>query len=86
MTKAEMMRKIQALDFAKCELALFLDTHPDSRAALAEFHKLCDELYSLRTEYENNYGAISWGGARTDSWNWIDKPWPWNLDFEEARD
>ncbi len=85
MTKSEMMRKIQALDFKKYELGLFLDTHPESRAALTEFHKTCDELAALTTKYENNYGPLTWGGVRTDAWNWTDSPWPWHIDFEEVQ-
>ena len=34
MTKSELMRKIQALSFAKTETELYLDCHPENKAAL----------------------------------------------------
>ncbi len=86
MTKAELMRKIQAKAFAKCEAELYLDCHPDSRQALDYFHKVTKELDTLTHEYDERYGPITTDGASLNRWNWVDDKWPWHKDFEEAQD
>ena len=69
--------KIKALAFAKTETELFLDTHPTSKAALAYYHKINDELMKLTEEYTDKFGPITASGSSVDAWNWIDGPWPW---------
>ena len=53
MSREELMDKIHALSFAMSEAQLFLDTHPDCRAALDYFKGLRDELDVAMTEYQN---------------------------------
>ena len=72
--------KIKALAFAKTETELFLDTHPTSKAALAYYHKINDELMKLTEEYTDKFGPITASGSSVDAWNWIDGPWPWQFD------
>ena len=82
MTKAELMRKIQSLAFAKLEAGLYLDCHPDNRAALEYYHKLHGELDALVLEYSNKYGPITADDSSHMSWNWVEGAWPWQIDFE----
>lgn len=77
MTEKELLKRIQQLSFAKLETQLYLDTHPDNKAALEYFHKLHEELDGLVDEYQGKHGALFANGARTDKWNWVDMPWPW---------
>ena len=83
MTKSELMRKIQALAFAKTESELYLDCHPDNKEALEYYRKINDELNMYILEYSNKYGPIKASDAYGKNWTWVDKPWPWEVNFEE---
>ena len=85
MNKSELMRKIQSLAFVKTETELYLDAHPDNKAALDYYHKVNDELENLTRQYECKFGPITAKGSSQNSWNWVDKPWPWHVDFEKER-
>ena len=82
MSKEALMRKIQALSFAKTEAELYLDCYPDNTAALDYYKKLMAELESATLEYEDKYGPIKAGGGSLSGWDWIKGPWPWYPDFE----
>ncbi len=85
MGKEALAEKIKALAFAKTEAELFLDTHPDSRAALAYYHEIVDELHELVEEYNDEYGPLTADGASRESWNWINGPWPWQRPGDENK-
>ncbi len=74
--------KIKALAFAKTETELFLDTHPDSRAALAYYREIIDDLDDLIEEYTDRYGPITASDSTGDTWNWVEGPWPWQRDTD----
>lgn len=82
MNEEQLMRKIQALSFAKVETALFLDTHPECKMALDYFHTVTEELDGAMSEYQNMYGPLFAEGASADRWNWTDGPWPWQMKGE----
>ena len=84
MNKEQMMNMIQSLDFAKCETALFLDTHPECKAALDYFHKISDELNLLVEEYEAKFGPLTVDGVGNDSWSWVSSPWPWQMNHGDG--
>jgi len=86
MTKSELMRKIQALAFAKTETELYLDCHPDNTAALEHYHKINNELESYMLDYSNKFGPIRAAGSSREKWNWVESPWPWSIEFEEEGD
>lgn len=85
--RAAMKKKIYEIDFALYELVLFLDSHPTSRRAMqlmAEYRKKRD---SAVAEYESKYGkyiVTTNDVPMSDSWKWIDGPWPWDTDFMEG--
>ena len=83
MTREELMDRIHALSFAMTEAQLFLDTHPDCRAALDYFRNLRDELDGLTIEYQNKYGPLFADMTVGDKWAWIDGPWPWQHNGKE---
>ena len=82
MTKAELMRKIQELAFAKTETELYLDTHPDNTMALEYYAKINAELMEYAMQYTNKYGPIVAGESMGETWSWVKNPWPWHIDFE----
>lgn len=80
MNREELLRKIQELSFAKCEMELFFDTHPTCRAALDMYRSTVDELNMATERYQNEFGPLTADGSMgTDRWTWIDSPWPWHL-------
>ena len=78
----ELMKKIQAIGFAKVETELYLNAHPECTPALDYYKELCKEYDSLVELYENTAAPITHAGAAKDSWKWVDTPWPWQSDKE----
>ena len=79
--RCRMLKTVQALSFAVHETVLYLDGHPDDRAALdyytAQKKKLDEAIYA----YETTWGPLTANGAAGDgSWSWIKGPWPWKYD------
>ena len=88
MADRDLMKKIQALSFAKVETELYLDTHPDNKNALEYYRELVGELDDAMTKYQNEVGPIFSEGTVGDRWHWVDGKWPWHTDAEwkgEAR-
>lgn len=78
MNRNELMRRVQMLSFVLVDASLYLDTHPTDKAALNFFNKYNALYMSARAEYEKSYGPLSIAGTNdTNSWSWIDEPWPW---------
>ena len=82
-TKNDLLRKVQALSFAKVEAELYLDTHPDSTQAMNYYKKTLAELDEAMTEYQNKYGPLFAEGVVGDRWTWVEGAWPWQLETED---
>lgn len=77
-TGNELLKQIQEIDFSIYETVLYLDAYPSNSAALEYYHSLVEKRTALVTDYELSYGPISFlGNKSTDSWDWINSPWPW---------
>jgi len=77
----QLLQQLQEADFALVELNLYLDTHPDDEAAIAQYNQLAQRRWMLAQEYESHYGPLMHFGhsyARRP-WSWIDTPWPWQV-------
>ncbi len=76
-----MLKEIQALEFTAIDLNLFLDTHPHSRRALADYNRTVVELMGKKREYERKFGPLSNFGQSPSAgkWRWICEPWPWEI-------
>lgn len=81
--QVELLKKIQAVEFCATELTLYLDTHPDDVAALANYNHFAGELMALKKEYTEKYGPLCvFGHERVEpSWKWIEQPWPWEIEY-----
>lgn len=85
--KAMLRRRIFETDFVLYELALFLDTHPESKKAMelmSEYRKMRSDLVG---EYESRFGSYIETLSdvpEADRWKWIDGPWPWDNNFMEV--
>ena len=77
----KLYEEIANLSFAMDELRLFLDTHPDDRAALTAHDAMRRRRQAAVAQYERAAGPINFysaGGVR--QWNWIAQPWPWETE------
>lgn len=83
LSRTELLRKVQALSFAKVETELYLDTHPDSQQALSYYKEILGKLDEAMTEYQNKYGPLFAEGVVGDRWAWVEGAWPWQLDTED---
>ncbi len=81
--RAELMKKIQCLAFAKTETELYLDGHPEALPALEYYRDLVHKLKLLTEEYEAKYGPLTASGNAAESWEWALGKWPWQYDEEE---
>ena len=76
--KRAMQRRLKAIDFCIADTVLYLDAYPDSREALAYYHKLMGERTRLAERLAEGHSPLtSWDNTCTEHWDWISGPWPW---------
>ena len=79
--RGEHLKKLQAVDFAIIETALYLDTHPTDKAALAYYKKLIDERRDIREEFTKMHGPLTcFENTDSTDWAWMKGPWPWETE------
>ncbi|RIW38363.1 spore coat protein CotJB [Bacillus salacetis] len=76
-----LFEELQAVQFVLLELNLYLDTHPEDRAAIQQFNSYVTERRKIEKQIEKSFGpllnfGLSKGGF---PWKWTDSPWPWPL-------
>lgn len=77
-----LLERIQALQFTAVDFNLYLDTHPGDGRAFADFSNTVRELSQLQQVYNRNYGPLNpMDAAEQPCWNWIQEPWPWQIDY-----
>ncbi len=78
--KQQLMKKIYESGFAVYDTALFLDTHPCDKEALAFYQKM-NRLYNQAAEeYSALYGPLRMAQFDNDQyWSWSEGPWPWEM-------
>lgn len=78
MCKEDLFKLIQSTNFAIIELALYLDTHPDSQCALQTYHDYHHTFLKAVDVYQKRFEPITIYGVDSDDyWTWVNKPWPW---------
>ncbi|MHC1684498.1 MAG: spore coat protein CotJB [Clostridiaceae bacterium] len=78
--KEELLKQITALDFIMIDLHLYLNTHPTDRIALEKHNSVVMEANMLKSDYEKNYGPLTYGSCSYYPWQWINEPWPWEAE------
>lgn len=68
--------EFSAVNFALDDLRLFLDTHPEDAAALAQYQELLSRRCELAGQLGAQAGMITWHCPAED-WNWVKTPFPW---------
>lgn len=72
------MARMQSLNFAIQELALYLDTHQEDMEAFELYRKYQQLYHQSKKEYEQVHGPLC-HTTPTDStkYEWLSDPWPW---------
>lgn len=83
MSRSDLLKKIQEVEFTALEINLFLDTHPENMEALMDYNKYVYELDQLKKLYEMKYGPLLNFGFSPSQypWQWINDPWPWEIEY-----
>lgn len=73
-----LLLNVQAKSFLAHDLLLYLDTHPDDRAALESYRRALAERDEAVRLYERQVRALTPDGTlcRSD-FDWADGPFPW---------
>lgn len=81
MTQREkLLLRLSSAQFARWELHMYLDTHPNDMQAIAMEKKYADMASALVEEYESKYGPLSpRSGVAAE---WLQNPWPWDYTRE----
>lgn len=73
----DVLKRMQQLDFAIWETALYLDGHPENTQALNYYKKLTAMRDEAKKEYMTHVGPATHRDVMGDRWTWVDEPWPW---------
>ncbi len=76
--KQELFAWINKVSFMACDMALYLDTHPDDQKALEFFQKYSQMRRQALATYASQYGPLNMDVIDNDDhWYWATQPWPW---------
>lgn len=82
LTRSELLQKLQTYGFAALEASLFLDTHPENKEAFQYYLEVNNTRRKLQDEFAHKYGPIRAEDEIWEQWNWVDSPWPWELEAQ----
>ena len=74
-TKDSLMKEIMEYKFAILDLALYCNTHPEDRRAIALHNDYCYRAKDLTDKYQRVYGPLTIE-CPCNSWRWLEQPWP----------
>ncbi len=80
--RLEMLKEIMSIDFSLIELNLYLDTHPLDQRALRLHNEYVTASKCLRDKYEEEYAPLTHVYTSKCPWEWIEDPWPWEINYE----
>jgi spore coat protein JB len=76
-----LQRKLQAVDFAIVDTALYLDAYPNCKKALEYYQRLRHERDVLAETIHAQCGpTTAWQNESNNTWDWIEGPWPWQFE------
>ena len=75
------LERVQMMDFAAHEAALFLDNHPQDAEALKYFRYYQELAGDARAKFEARFGPLQYLAQKNvDDWRWAKGPWPWECE------
>lgn len=76
--RQKLLNELSAVQFAKWELHLYLDTHPSDMRAAALYNEYAKKTAILREQYECKYGPLT--SPNGEGVEWLQNPWPWDIE------
>ena len=70
--------KIMEADFAINDLNLYLDMHPEDVQMYEKFKMYTNECIRLKDEYAKTYGPLTLDQTKSNNYEWMKNPWPWD--------
>ena len=77
---SQLMNNLRKVDFALVDTVLYLDAYPHCKAAMEYYKKLLKERAVILEKLEKSGMPLTAMSNYSDSWNWIDSPWPWEFE------
>lgn len=78
--------ELQTLSFMIQELALYLDTHPEDKEALALYQKYQCMLHKGMMDYNQSSPLNHMCPSKGERYNWLNDPWPWEYAANKKED
>ena len=78
----KMLKELMQLDFRIYDLQLYLDTHPCDKRAIDEYNETSKKACLMRENFEKLYYplTVNYNQNKSNNWQWIEGPWPWEND------
>lgn len=73
----KLLQSVYETGFALDEATLYLDTHPNCPMAMQYFQNTRRMNRQAMKAYEEVNGPLQVADADSNSWNWVNGPWPW---------
>lgn len=77
MNQKQLLMYIAQVSFALTEANLYLDTHPCDQDAMDYYRQVKKLRKEALEKYQSQFGPLLNDGVRSDTWDWVDAPWPW---------
>ncbi|MGI5891820.1 MAG: spore coat protein CotJB [Bacillota bacterium] len=75
-----LMKRLNELDFAIVEMTMYLDNHPNDRAALSRMQSIVQEQAKVYKEYTEKFGPIKSRDLQPgQGWLWAEENFPWDV-------
>ena len=74
----ELLLKLYETNFAIIDLNLYLDLHPNDNKLYDIYKNYVETFEKYKNLYEQNYGPLEITCINSNTYNWIDNPWPWD--------
>lgn len=79
--RKKLIRELQLIDFSMIDTVLYLNAYPNSAEALDYYQKLRGERNKILDTLKDMGEPISsMDSSSATDWNWVDGPWPWEID------
>lgn len=76
--RERLLNELRSYKLAAYDLALFLNTHPTDKRALAMHKSLSEKARAAEEQFQKQFGPLTMSGVtNTECWDWINSPWPW---------
>lgn len=83
MNKKQLLAFIDEVSFALDDIALFLDTHPTNRQALASYENYKGMRRQAIKDFNQLYGPLNKYQVNDSNYfDWVNKPWPWEKESD----